>query len=53
MICGWEGTEQDVDRRRALSARLLRRGGAVALGQRAWSGLGARAATRARTCATS
>ena len=39
MICGWEGTEQDVDRRRALSARLLRRGGAVPLGQapgRAW-----------------
>ena len=39
MICGWEGTEQDVDRRRALSARLLRRGGAVQLGQapgRAW-----------------
>ena len=39
MICGWEGTEQNVDRRRALSARLLRRGGAVPLGRapgRAW-----------------
>ncbi len=39
MICGWEGTEEDVDRRRALSARLLRRGGAVPLGRapgRAW-----------------
>jgi alkyldihydroxyacetonephosphate synthase len=39
VICGWEGTKEDVDRRRALSARLLRRGGAVALGQspgRAW-----------------
>ncbi len=39
VICGWEGEREDVDRRRALSARLLRRGGAAALGEapgRAW-----------------
>ena len=39
VICGWEGERESVDRRRALSARLLRRGGAVALGEapgRAW-----------------
>ena len=39
MICGWEGERESVDRRRALSARLLRTGGAVALGEgpgRAW-----------------
>ncbi len=35
MICGWEGTREDVDRRHALSARLLRRGGAVPLGRSA------------------
>ena len=39
MICGWEGERESVERRRALGARLLRSGGAVALGQspgRAW-----------------
>jgi alkyldihydroxyacetonephosphate synthase len=39
MICGWEGDRESVERRRALSARLLRRGGAAALGEspgRAW-----------------
>ena len=40
-------------RRRALSARLLRSGGAVPLGERAGPGLGTRALRRARTCATS
>ena len=34
MICGWEGEPESVDRRRALSARLLRSGGAAALGER-------------------
>ena len=32
MICGWEGERETVDRRHAVSARLLRRGGAVPLG---------------------
>jgi alkyldihydroxyacetonephosphate synthase len=39
MICGWEGERESVERRHALSARLLRRGGAAALGEspgRAW-----------------
>ena len=39
VICGWEGSEEEVERRRALSARGLRSGGAVPLGQgpgRAW-----------------
>jgi len=39
VICGWEGERESVERRRAISARLLRRGGAVPLGQapgRAW-----------------
>jgi alkyldihydroxyacetonephosphate synthase len=39
VICGWEGERESVDRRRALSARLLRRGGGAALGEapgRAW-----------------
>jgi alkyldihydroxyacetonephosphate synthase len=39
IICGWEGDAESVDRRRAISARLLRRGGAAALGEapgRAW-----------------
>ncbi len=39
VICGWEGDGESVDRRRALSARLLRAGGAASLGQapgRAW-----------------
>jgi len=39
VICGWEGGRESVERRRALSARLLRRGGAAALGEapgRAW-----------------
>jgi alkyldihydroxyacetonephosphate synthase len=39
VICGWEGERESVDRRRALGARLLRRGGAAALGEapgRAW-----------------
>jgi alkyldihydroxyacetonephosphate synthase len=34
VICGWEGTREEVERRRALSARLLRTGGAAALGER-------------------
>jgi alkyldihydroxyacetonephosphate synthase len=39
VICGWEGDPDSVGRRRALSARLLRAGGAAPLGQapgRAW-----------------
>ena len=39
LICGWEGSAEDVERRRALSARILRAGGAAALGSapgRAW-----------------
>jgi alkyldihydroxyacetonephosphate synthase len=39
MICGWEGNRESVERRRALSARLLRRAGAAGLGEapgRAW-----------------
>jgi alkyldihydroxyacetonephosphate synthase len=32
MICGWEGDREDVERRRALSTRLLRSGGAAPLG---------------------
>ena len=39
VICGWEGERESVERRRSLSATLLRRGGAVAVGEapgRAW-----------------
>ena len=39
LIVGWEGAAEDVDRRRAVSSRLLREGGAVSLGSapgRAW-----------------
>ena len=39
VIVGWEGTGEDVERRRAISARVLRSHGAVALGQsggRSW-----------------
>jgi alkyldihydroxyacetonephosphate synthase len=39
VICGWEGEAEAVERRRALGARLLRSGGAAALGAapgRAW-----------------
>ena len=39
MILGWEGTPEDVERRRALSARALRAAGIVGLGQapgRSW-----------------
>jgi alkyldihydroxyacetonephosphate synthase len=39
VICGWEGEAEAVERRRALSGRLLRSGGAAALGAapgRAW-----------------
>ena len=35
MICGWEGERENVERRRALSARFLRKGGAVPLGPQA------------------
>ena len=52
VICGWEGERESVERRRALSARLLRRGGAVPLGQapgRAWE----RGRFEGPTCATS
>ena len=40
MICGWEGERDAVERRRAVSTRLLRSGGAVSLGGspgRAWA----------------
>ena len=39
LICGWEGERESVERRRELSRRLLRKGGAVPLGAspgRAW-----------------
>jgi alkyldihydroxyacetonephosphate synthase len=39
MICGWEGERESVARRRALSARMLRAGGAAPLGEapgRSW-----------------
>ena len=39
VVCGWEGEPESVERRRALSARVLRSGGAAALGGapgRAW-----------------
>ncbi len=39
IVCGWEGEPETVERRRALSARVLRSGGAAALGGapgRAW-----------------
>ena len=39
IVCGWEGEPEAVERRRALSARVLRKGGAAALGGppgRAW-----------------
>jgi alkyldihydroxyacetonephosphate synthase len=39
LICGWEGSRESVERRRAVSTRLLRSGGAAALGAapgRAW-----------------
>jgi len=39
LICGWEGEAESVERRRAVSSRLLRAGGAVPLGSapgRAW-----------------
>ena len=39
VICGWEGERDSVERRRSLSATLLRHGGAVAVGEapgRAW-----------------
>jgi alkyldihydroxyacetonephosphate synthase len=34
IVCGWEGEREAVERRRALSARALRAGGAVTLGVR-------------------
>jgi len=40
LITGWEGTAEDVERRRSISARILRNGGAVSLGQapgKAWA----------------
>ncbi len=40
LITGWEGTAEDVERRRSISARILRKGGAVSLGQapgKAWA----------------
>jgi alkyldihydroxyacetonephosphate synthase len=39
VICGWEGEGATVERRRAVSLRILRRGGAVSLGEgpgRSW-----------------
>jgi alkyldihydroxyacetonephosphate synthase len=35
MICGWDGDRESVGRRRALAARVLRRGGAMPLGRAA------------------
>ncbi len=32
LICGWEGDAESVERRRAVSARVIRRGGAAGLG---------------------
>ena len=43
VICGWEGESEAVERRRALSARVLRSGGAAALGGAPGPRLGARA----------
>ena len=40
LITGWEGRAEDVERRRSISARILRSGGAVPLGQapgKAWA----------------
>ncbi|MGZ5337315.1 MAG: FAD-binding oxidoreductase [Solirubrobacterales bacterium] len=37
MICGWEGERESARRRRAISTRILRRGGAVPLGTGAGS----------------
>ncbi len=40
LITGWEGEPEDVERRRSVSARILRRGGAVSLGSapgKAWA----------------
>ena len=40
LITGWEGTSEDVERRRSISARILRKSGAVSLGKapgKAWS----------------
>ena len=40
LIAGWEGEAEDVERRRSISARILRSGGAVSLGGapgRAWA----------------
>ena len=34
VICGWEGEREEVERRRSLSGRLLRSGGAAPLGSR-------------------
>ena len=52
VIAGWEGEPEDVERRRALSSRMLRGAGAVTLGAapgELWSPAG----SRAHTCATS
>lgn len=40
LICGWEGEAEDLERRRSVSARILRSGGAVSLGAapgKAWA----------------
>ena len=42
VIAGWEGERESVERRRQLSRRILRRGGAVPLGRLAGAVLGAR-----------
>ena len=52
MIVGYEGDEESVARRRALTVRALRRGGAAYLGQARRARPGSTAATRAPTCAT-
>lgn len=33
LICGWEGSERSVERRRAVSVNLVRRGGSISLGR--------------------
>ena len=42
VIAGWEGEREDVERRRSVSARILRSAGAVGLGSRPGRGLGTR-----------
>ena len=52
VICGWEDDAAAIARRRAPAARLLRRAGAMPVGEGAGRGAGSPPATPARTCAT-